>query len=84
MSIIVAVAGSAIIIASSIARRLSRTIGIMLRLADGETARTVPYRDCDNEIGAMARTVEVFRVNAIEKPGALKPPPQRDRAPTTC
>jgi methyl-accepting chemotaxis protein len=38
----------------------------MTRLAAGETATEVPARDNTDEIGAMARAVEVFRQQAIE------------------
>jgi methyl-accepting chemotaxis protein len=39
----------------------------MERLATGDTRVEVPSRDSSDEIGAMARTVEVFRQNAIDR-----------------
>ncbi|GAB4129361.1 MAG: hypothetical protein Kow00104_14880 [Rhodothalassiaceae bacterium] len=39
----------------------------MERLAGGETALDIPMRDNRDEIGDMARTVEVFRQNALAR-----------------
>ena len=41
--------------------------GQMDRLADGDTSFDIPGTDRTDEIGAMAKTVEVFRANAIER-----------------
>lgn len=40
--------------------------GVMRRLADGDTQVTIPDVTRDDEIGKMAKTLEVFRDNAIE------------------
>ncbi|MCX8996785.1 methyl-accepting chemotaxis protein [Rhizobiaceae bacterium BDR2-2] len=37
------------------------------RLADGQVRDDIPDRDLRNEIGAMARALEVFRLNALAK-----------------
>ena len=39
----------------------------MLRLADGDHAVTVPERERHDELGAMARAVQVFKDNAVER-----------------
>jgi methyl-accepting chemotaxis protein len=60
------VAALATLIAASIARPLVKLDGQMRRLADGDlevAAGDVARRD---ELGAMARTVDVFRTNALE------------------
>ncbi|MEQ8585552.1 MAG: methyl-accepting chemotaxis protein [Thalassobaculaceae bacterium] len=44
--------------------------GAMIDLADGNLEVQVPGTDRRDEIGAMARTVEVFRENAIQKAAA--------------
>ncbi|QFU14987.1 methyl-accepting chemotaxis protein [Microvirga thermotolerans] len=39
----------------------------MTRLAHGDTSRDIPYAGWRNEVGAMARAVEIFRDNAAER-----------------
>jgi methyl-accepting chemotaxis protein len=56
-------------IGSGLARPMTRMTGIMNRLAAGDTAMEVPDRTLDNELGRMARAIEVFKVNAVEKAG---------------
>jgi methyl-accepting chemotaxis protein len=46
-------------------RPLNDIIGAMLTLADGKTDREPPHLDRVDEVGRMARAIEVFRVNAI-------------------
>ncbi len=54
---------------------LTRHLGLPIRalndtmtaLAGGDHARTVPFTQRSDEIGAMAQAVEVFRTNAIER-----------------
>ncbi|SMQ86151.1 methyl-accepting chemotaxis sensory transducer with Pas/Pac sensor [Devosia lucknowensis] len=59
------------ILALFVARKLMRPIpqlaGVMEALAEGHLDAEVPYTAQRNEIGAMARAVEVFRSNAVEK-----------------
>ncbi len=57
----------AYLVSSSITRSIAQMTGIMRRLAVGETGLTVPSQDMRTEIGEMARSVEVFRVNAVER-----------------
>ena len=50
-------------------RAVSRPIrvitGLMQRLAEGDATAEVPFRDRREEVGAMARTVQVFKDNLI-------------------
>ncbi len=48
------------------ARPLQGITGVMTRLAEGDTAQRIPYTDRGDEVGDMARTVRIFRDNAIE------------------
>ena len=41
--------------------------GVMQRLSADDSDISVPYRERGDEIGEMARAVEIFRVNAVEK-----------------
>ena len=53
-----------IAIGDSISRPVLRAVGVMRRLADGDHALEIPYTDRRDEVGAMARSIEVFRENA--------------------
>lgn len=57
----------ALLIGLSIVRPIRSLTGAMVILADGNTAVTVPAVDYHDEIGAMARAVQVFKLNAIDK-----------------
>ncbi|MBV9076524.1 MAG: HAMP domain-containing protein, partial [Methylobacteriaceae bacterium] len=50
-----------------IARPLTRLNGRMTSLAEGDVAAEVPHRERRDEIGRMARSVQVFKDGAIEK-----------------
>jgi methyl-accepting chemotaxis protein len=54
-------------IGRGITRPLHRLAGAMARLAKGNTAVDIPATDATDEIGEMARTVIVFRDNALER-----------------
>jgi methyl-accepting chemotaxis protein len=56
----------AFLIARSIIRPVNGMTSAMTQLAAGDTASEVPGRDNTDEIGEMARAVEVFRLQAIE------------------
>jgi len=55
------------IIGRSITRPLNGLADVMKRLADGDTTARIPATRTTDEIGAMARTVIVFRDNMIER-----------------
>ncbi|MGA2892572.1 MAG: HAMP domain-containing methyl-accepting chemotaxis protein [Xanthobacteraceae bacterium] len=54
-------------IGRSITSPLEALAAAMKRLADGDTSARLPVAQSDDEIGAMARTVVVFRDNMIER-----------------
>jgi methyl-accepting chemotaxis protein len=58
-------AGLAVLIGRSIVRRLKLMTLTMTRLAAGDRTVDVPARKDPDEIGDMARSVEVFKQNAI-------------------
>ena len=51
----------------SIVSPIRNIIGSMNSLAQGDHASDIPYVDARNEIGDIAKAVEVFRQNAIER-----------------
>ena len=55
------------LIGLSITGPLAGLAGVMRRLADGDTSSEIPAVNVRDEIGAMARTVVVFRDNARER-----------------
>jgi methyl-accepting chemotaxis protein len=67
--ILVIGAVAALLIARSLIAQIAGMTRAMTRLAAGETALTVPSQDATDEMGAMARAVEVFRQNAIARDG---------------
>jgi methyl-accepting chemotaxis protein len=54
-------------ISRSITKPLARLSGAMEQLATGDTSVDIPATDAKDEIGTMARTVIVFRDNALER-----------------
>ena len=70
-----AIAGTALLVGALIAWLVGRSVirpvagmtAAMGRLAAGQTEVDIPSRDATDEIGAMAKAVEVFRQNAIER-----------------
>ncbi|MCX7380099.1 MAG: HAMP domain-containing methyl-accepting chemotaxis protein [Alphaproteobacteria bacterium] len=56
----------AVLIARSITRPLAAMTSAMTRLAGNDLAVEVPARDATDEVGAMARAVEVFKQNGID------------------
>ncbi len=55
------------LIGRSISGPLNGLAGVMRRLADGDTTAQIPATRGRDEIGAMARTVIVFRDNMVER-----------------
>ena len=55
------------LIGRSIARPLNGLAAAMTRLADGDVSAKIPGTRASDEIGAMARTVIVFRDNMVER-----------------
>ncbi|AUX79975.1 HAMP domain-containing methyl-accepting chemotaxis protein [Sinorhizobium fredii] len=49
-----------------ISRPINRTTAVMRTLAGGDLSLEIPFTDRANEIGAMARAVEVFKQNGLK------------------
>jgi diguanylate cyclase (GGDEF)-like protein len=64
--VVLALLGSALV-GRSISRPVLRLTALMNGLAGGDTDLTVPGTGRQDEVGAMARAVEVFRANAIAR-----------------
>ncbi len=52
---------------AGISRPIARTTDVMSRLATGDTAVAIPGLERGDEIGGMARAMEVFKQNAIDR-----------------
>ncbi|WP_284393024.1 methyl-accepting chemotaxis protein [Devosia yakushimensis] len=71
LTMLLAVGGGVLLVIGALALLLSRQLtrpiprlsAVMNAIADGDLHVDVPYRDRRNEIGAMAKAVEVFRSN---------------------
>ena len=64
---LVAVAVVAVLIIRSVVRPIAGLSSRMLQLADGDVEAEVPGATRQDEVGAMARTVQVFRDAAVQK-----------------
>ena len=76
LTLIVALTGAGIllfgalavlIVTRGVARPLNFMTRAMMRLADGDLAVEVPGLDRKDEVGAMAKAVQIFKSNAVEK-----------------
>ena len=56
-----------LIVARTVVRPLERLSGVMGRVVDGETAIEVAYTDRGDEVGRMARSLDVFRKAMAER-----------------
>lgn len=73
VTMLVAVGGAALLIIGCLALLLSRLVtapipclsSVMSAIAEGQLDTMVPYTQRGNEVGAMARAIEVFRTNAL-------------------
>ncbi|MBL8708739.1 MAG: HAMP domain-containing protein, partial [Rhodospirillaceae bacterium] len=53
-----------------VTRPLDRMTSLMQQFSGGDLSAEVPFTDRDDEIGRMARALEVFRDNAVERKNA--------------
>lgn len=53
-------------IAASVSSKIKRLTHTMERIVAGDTSIAIPSRECSDEIGGMARALEVFRRNSLE------------------
>jgi methyl-accepting chemotaxis protein len=60
-------AGASFFAAHSLMRPIPALADVMARLARNDTSSEVPYSSWRNEIGEMARAIQVFRDNQIER-----------------
>ena len=58
---------AAVVVSGAVCRPLIALTAMMKRLATGDHTVTVAHQSDSNEIGEMARALEVFKQNAIEK-----------------
>ena len=65
--VVLLVLGFSWLIGRTITRPLNGLASVMQRLAAGDTSSRIPATDAKDEIGAMARTVIVFRDTMIER-----------------
>lgn len=68
------------LIGRSITRPLNGLADVMKKLADGDTSARIPATQARDEIGAMARTVIVFRDTMIEREALAQTQAQDSRA----
>jgi signal transduction histidine kinase/DNA-binding NarL/FixJ family response regulator len=66
-SLAAALLGSALLALHLVTRPLGRMTQLMLRFSQGELSGAVPYTDRGDEVGRMARALEVFRGHALER-----------------
>ena len=59
--------GSTLLVLHLVTRPLGRMTQLMLRFSQGELTGAVPYTDRRDEVGRMARALEVFRGHALER-----------------
>ncbi|MBC7148542.1 MAG: MCP four helix bundle domain-containing protein [Rhizobium sp.] len=63
--LILIIIGASVFAIIGVAQPVQKITGAMRRLADGDTASEVPFAGREDEIGAMAAAVQVFRDAAI-------------------
>ncbi|CAK0769519.1 methyl-accepting chemotaxis protein [Azospirillaceae bacterium] len=68
---------AAIFVTRSISQPLKILQSTMVRLSEGDHGVEIPFADANNEIGAMARRVRIFRDNGLEN-DRLKAEQQRE------
>ncbi len=59
--------GMSVLTQSGVTRPITTLSATMTRLAEGDTSVDIPGSDRGDEIGEMAKTVEIFKQNGLEK-----------------
>jgi methyl-accepting chemotaxis protein len=67
LMVMLVMGGVALIAARQLSHPIPRLSAVMAAIAEGDLDVDVPYHERRNEIGAMARAVEVFRANGAQK-----------------
>lgn len=70
--VLLANAGSMFILSKDITKPIALITHVMQKLASGDTATQIPYQDKKDEVGHMARTLNVFKNAAIEREAMTK------------
>jgi len=67
--LVVSVLGAviALMFSKSITRPISEIVGAMNVLAEGDNSVDVPFNDRGDEVGKMAKSVQIFKDNAVER-----------------
>jgi methyl-accepting chemotaxis protein len=77
------IAAAVVLIGRSITRPINTTVGSMTRLSEGDVEARIEGLDRADEIGAMARALDVFRRNEIAKrENETRASLERDRSAT--
>ena len=63
--LLVVMGGIGLVVSRRLTRPIPRLAQTMQAIAEGEYSTEVPYVERGNEVGAMARAVEVFRANGL-------------------
>jgi methyl-accepting chemotaxis protein len=69
---VLAAIGVAMLVARSITNPLRRITAVVLATAEGDLSQDIPYTHQRDEIGNLARTVEVFRGNRVTADAAVQ------------
>ncbi len=78
LAVLVVMGGIGVIVSSSLTRPLTVLAGLMNRLNNGDTAIEIDGTERRDEIGLMARALDSFRQNALEKERIEKEAESRD------
>ncbi|MDQ0423441.1 methyl-accepting chemotaxis protein [Peteryoungia aggregata LMG 23059] len=78
IAVLVVMGGIGIAVSSSLTRPLTQLAGLMNRLNNGDTAIQIDGTGRQDEIGLMARALDSFRQNALEKERIEKEAESRD------
>ena len=65
LAVLVLVGGGVLWVIRGVAKPLTAMTGIMTRLAEADVGFEIPFRQRRDEVGAMARAVQVFKDNLI-------------------
>ncbi len=68
-----------IFVSRSIAKPVSIMTGLMLRLSDGDMSITIPYQKNKDELGGMAKALQIFKDNSLKFEQAREEQKQLER-----
>ena len=79
VAILAGAIGLALLLGRGLSRPLTAITGVMNRLSSGETGVTIPGSDRADELGTMAKAVDVFRRNILDS-AAMREAQEADKA----